>query len=238
MGDRALKGFLTIWTEIDEDYMDEFQRWHNCEHMTERVSIPGFHVGRRYRGADNASIFMCYETADPSVLKSEPYLKALNNPTPWTRRSLLHFKNTIRNIYRVLEQEGRSAPTESPYLFLARLNVASGADKEWAEWYTNRYLPRICDVPGVYRGTLYEIDEEVSNIMTAERHIYGAGPGQQRYLAVYEIDSLDLPSGQVWKEAGQADPLARDIFQKTQDVQEGLFWLEFVLYAPGLKRDA
>ena len=38
---------MGFWTDIDEDYVLEFQKWHNCEHMTERTSIPGFHVGRR-----------------------------------------------------------------------------------------------------------------------------------------------------------------------------------------------
>ena len=88
MGNSISKGLMAFWTDIDEDYVLEFQKWHNCEHMTERVSIPGFHVGRRYRGIGNAPMFLItYETAGSEVLKSEAYMKALNSPTPWTKEA-------------------------------------------------------------------------------------------------------------------------------------------------------
>jgi hypothetical protein len=63
MKEKARKGLLTIWSDVDPDYRVEFQKWHTCEHIMERVSIPGFSVGRRYRGAGDAPDFlMCYET--------------------------------------------------------------------------------------------------------------------------------------------------------------------------------
>ena len=59
MRNRTSNGMLAFWTDIDEDYILEFQKWHNCEHMTERTSIPGFRVGRRYRGTGDAPMFAC-----------------------------------------------------------------------------------------------------------------------------------------------------------------------------------
>ena len=35
-------GLMAFWAEIDESYVDRFRQWHNCEHMPERVSVPGF----------------------------------------------------------------------------------------------------------------------------------------------------------------------------------------------------
>lgn len=233
MRDKICKGLLAFWSDIDEDYILEFQRWHNCEHMTERVSIPGFHVGRRYRGIESAPMFfMCYETADSAVLKGEAYMRAINNPSPWTREALNHFNNNIRNIYRLVAADGRPAPTEAPYIYVLRFNLEHGAEKEWLEWYPMEYLAQICAIPGVYRGRIYEIDEEVSNIMTAERSIYGGGPGQQKYLAIYEIASLDLPTGPRWQEVGQTDKRNQEMLKEAQDVYEELSWLEFVMYAP------
>lgn len=94
------EGMIAFWTDIDDENLLEVQKWHNCEHMTERISIPGFIVGRRYRGVDNApTFFISYETMDTNVLKSDAYLQALNNSTPWTEQALTYFKNNIRNIY-------------------------------------------------------------------------------------------------------------------------------------------
>ena len=36
------KGMMAFWTDVDDENLLEVQKWHNCEHMTERVSIPGF----------------------------------------------------------------------------------------------------------------------------------------------------------------------------------------------------
>jgi len=63
------KGMMAFWTDIDDENLLEVQKWNNCEHMTERVSIPGFTVGRRYRGVDDApTFFISYETRNTDVL--------------------------------------------------------------------------------------------------------------------------------------------------------------------------
>ncbi len=36
---------MAFWADIDADYVTEFRRWHNCEHMSERVHVPGFVAG-------------------------------------------------------------------------------------------------------------------------------------------------------------------------------------------------
>ena len=59
VGDNAMThaepaGLMAFWADIDTDYEMRFLEWHNCEHMPERVSVPGFCEGRRYRGIDYA----------------------------------------------------------------------------------------------------------------------------------------------------------------------------------------
>ncbi|MDP7547459.1 MAG: hypothetical protein QGF20_09215, partial [Alphaproteobacteria bacterium] len=93
-------GLMAFWADIDHDYTLRFQEWHNCEHIPERISIPGFNVGRRYRGIGDAPKFlMFYETDTAAVFASEAYMARLNDPTPWTQESLPHFGNPSRNIY-------------------------------------------------------------------------------------------------------------------------------------------
>jgi hypothetical protein len=51
-GLQVSRGLMVFWADIDADYLPRFQEWHNTEHIPERISIPGFNVGRRYRGAE------------------------------------------------------------------------------------------------------------------------------------------------------------------------------------------
>ena len=58
--------------------------------MPERVAIPGFLRGRRYVALDaDLEFFNLYEAASPKVLAGPDYLERLNNPTPWTRASVM-----------------------------------------------------------------------------------------------------------------------------------------------------
>ena len=41
---------MAFWTDIEVGYIPYFQKWHYYGHIPERTSIPGFNVGRRYRG--------------------------------------------------------------------------------------------------------------------------------------------------------------------------------------------
>lgn len=175
-------GFMGFWSDIESDYLLTYQEWHNCEHMPERVAIPGFIEGRRYRGGatpTGASFFMCYVTDTPDVLGGAAYLAALERPTPWTREALTHFRNPSRTLYRRLSSVG-SAPLHRPYLGLLRFDHELGPDELTA------LLP---DVVQRQRGlvvSLFEVNAAASGIMTAERKIYSGGPSKQRFLIAVE----------------------------------------------------
>ena len=40
----------------DAEQETRFLKWCNCEHTPERVSVPGFREGRRYRGLDGSPL--------------------------------------------------------------------------------------------------------------------------------------------------------------------------------------
>ena len=48
------EGLMVFWARIEPQNWLEYQQWHNCQHIPERVSIEGFHAGRRYRSAAGA----------------------------------------------------------------------------------------------------------------------------------------------------------------------------------------
>ena len=146
------RGLMAFWTDIDDENILEVQKWHNCEHMAERVSIPGFLVGRRYRGVEGHTYLMYYETRDTRVLQSKPYLTALNNSTPWTKKSLTYFKNNIRNIYELVGLTGKKPPTEAPFLYTVCFNIEDSRKVEVIEWFITTYLPKVTKLPEVHRG--------------------------------------------------------------------------------------
>ena len=226
------QGMMAFWTDIDVDYLLRFQQWHNCEHMVERTGVPGFLAGRRYRGTGDAPLFfISYETTDSAVFKSRAYMERLNSPTPWTQEALTHFKNNMRNIYRLLACSGQQAPQEAPYALAYRFNIPAGA--AIADWYGSDLLPALQALPGVFRARLFEVDEEISNIKTAERNIYGGGPGEQKYLAYFEMSQPDIHQSPEWRTITE-DAIYSKKLASLQNVFEEVSWLEFVMYSPDI----
>lgn len=233
MTEHEAKGLLVIWSDIDPDYRIEYQKWHNCEHMTERVSVPGFQVGRRYQGIGEAPEFlMYYETESSKVLASKPYLDRQNNPTPWTKEAIPHLKNIVRAIYSLVSSFGKKAPTEAAYIHLVKFNAVPDSDEKVIQWFKESHLPQISALAGVYRARFYEMDDAVSNISTEERKMHGGGPGQQKFLAYYELANPNLPDSQAWKRASSAFEANAEIQVGLKNVVRESYWLDFAMYAP------
>jgi hypothetical protein len=181
-------GLMAFWAEIDPAYLIRYQQWHNCEHIPERVRIPGFLRGRRYRNIDGLSYFlMFYETHNVEVLESDSYFAALNRPTPWTSEALKHFRQPARNIYQLQAEVGVPSVNPAPYLVTIRFNdpdETNPSPDEQANW-----LQRLCDESGAFRSRLYSVNERITQIKSSERKIYGDGPGAQKYLAMLEFEA-------------------------------------------------
>ncbi len=217
---RTGSGLMAFWARFDAEYVLRYQQWHNCEHMPERLSIPGFLRGRRYRAMNNEPHFlMMYDTASPEVLSSATYLEALNNPTPWTQEALTQFRTPVRNIYRFVAQAGAPGPFVAPWITALRFNLPEGEIPDASGW-----LQTMTNAPDVDLVQLWKVDETASMIMTKERKIYGGGPGQQMYLALIE---RHLPPD----EAAEFAP-SDQTFGDRQDEFAEHYWLEIAHTAP------
>jgi len=224
-------GLMAFWLDFDADHVDEFRQWHNCEHVPERVGIPGFKVAHRYRGIGEAPVFLAtYETEDPGVLSSEPYLTRLGDPTPWTRKLLARFRNGVRTTYRLEASAGSPCPTETPYLLTSRFNVAAEAEATWLDWCRETYLPGLARLDGVYRARLYAVNEAGSGGETSERDLHGAQAAGQKYCAWIELATPELHENAAFQAIGGGR------IAECRDTISGVFWLDFVMYAPGVAR--
>ena len=195
-------GLMAFWADIDPDYEPRFLEWHNCEHMPERVSVPGFREGRRYRDLGGSPRYlMMYLTERADVLESDAYIERLNHPTPWTRESLGHFRNPTRNVYTLLGARGRVSLRDAPYLISVRFDIAAPAQSRVRSAIRGDLLPAWAALPEVGRVRFYGIDAAVSGIETAERGIYEGGPGSQRFLLLAECAHPGVVETEGWRVA-------------------------------------
>lgn len=103
-----MRGVLALWNDCAPGQEADYEAWCRDEHLPERLAIPGFRRGRRYRAlGPGPAFFTCYEVDTPEVLTGEAYLARVNDPSPRTRRIMAGaFRNMSRTICRVAASAG------------------------------------------------------------------------------------------------------------------------------------
>jgi hypothetical protein len=138
--------------------------------MPERLGVTGFLRGRRYlaeRGTPE--YFNLYEVESADVLTGAEYLGRLNNPTPWTQRTLPYFRNVSRSLCRVAASFGRS---EGGIILTVRVEAAPGREATLTR-FLDEALPKLFDQPGIVGAHFGVADRSGSEIVTAERRARG-----------------------------------------------------------------
>jgi hypothetical protein len=163
------QGVLAIWHAIAPEGEPEYWRWHDREHIPERVGVPGFLRGRRYRSLERSLEYLdFYEVQSPETLRSPPYLARLNDPTPWTRRVVPYFRDTLRVGYRVAASAGRGQGGVLLTLRLAPTGGGGGSPE-----LLGAVLRGVGDVTGVVAVHALDATPEVTSIPTEERRLRG-----------------------------------------------------------------
>jgi hypothetical protein len=189
-------GLLMVWCDVPADKEPDFNRWYNEEHLSERLSVPGFLSAARYEAVKGGPKHLAvYELENAAVMDSEAYKKVSSNPTEWTRRSGPQAVATtfIRNIYAMISPKAVSERDVhrgmAPALQIGRMDVPASVDAEWNEWYSTIYVPNYEKVPGVIRGRRY-------------RAVVGA----PQYLTFYEFEHPKVSETDAWKAQQNAVP--------------------------------
>jgi len=68
------------------------------------------------------------------------------------------------------------------HVFVVFTNPVDGKDAAYNDWYDNRHLPDVLDVPGFVSAQRFKLSD-------TQR---AAGPFPWQYLALYQIDTDDL----------------------------------------------
>jgi hypothetical protein len=165
------QGVLIIWHAMTPEGDQEMIRWHDKEHVAERVGIPGFLRGRRYDSAERPREYLdVYETENAETVRSAPYILRLNFPTEWTKRVLPHFRNTVRFGCRVVLTTGRG---QGGGLLTLRARPASGREAAVEHWLRESLPAALIDETGVVGVHLLRTVPEMTQVKTAEGKLKG-----------------------------------------------------------------
>jgi hypothetical protein len=157
---------VLIWNDVAPEARDQFYRWHDQEHIPERLALPGFRRGRRFISSGHSPEWLTmYEADNLATLTSPEYLARLNAPTAATRAAVRHFRNTSRAVCRVVQSLGSST---GGHVLAMQLSV-DRAGNEWMRRYLcSDAMPRAMRLTGVVACHLYAADPSASYADTAE----------------------------------------------------------------------
>lgn len=165
-GAAAGRAAVLIWNDVVREGRDEFYRWHDNEHMPERLALPGFRRGRRLRKPGHSPEWLTiYEAADVSALVSPEYVARLNAPTPATTSALKYFRNTSRAVCRRVHSVGSGI---GGHVLAMRLAFAAERDDVVCRYLEQDAFPRAASRVGIVACHLYAADRSASYVDTAE----------------------------------------------------------------------
>jgi hypothetical protein len=206
----AGEGVLVFWHDVDESAEREFLNWHVREHMPERVALPGFLRGLRYVAVEGRpKYFNFYEATSAAAFSSERYRARLNDPTPWTRRVVPHFRNTARTVCRRLARAGNG---DGAFVQTLRISAALGAAAE-------ALLPELVKHEGIVAASLLEGIREASAGGSEEKKLRSQ-PDQvaDRVLMVESVEAAYL-----------MDPAHLRELEAFGDAQRGIYRLQYAI---------
>jgi hypothetical protein len=191
-------GILAIWTDIAPELEADFNEWYWREHFPERLAVPGFRSGRRYRAIAGAPrYFAWYALATPEILASPAYLERLDHPSAWTSRVMPGFRNTTRAVLRRDQCVGRA---EGGVMLTVRPGSGGTATPDAA------LLQRLAAETGIVRVQLWQ-DAAFATPATREAQMRGnADQGVAWALTVEAAADEDLPAARRLLDAALPEP--------------------------------
>ncbi len=181
--------------DVEADAVEEHDRWHTHEHLPERLAIPGFRRGTRWLATGDGPRYMVvYEVESLSTLASEAYLARLNNPSPWTRKMMPHYRGMTRGLCAVAGSFGFGQGSSAA---LVRFSPETSRAAALNRWLLEEALPAVPHMPGL--GSAHLLQGAQTAAMTDEQRIRGADRGVDSALIVtgYDGDAVEACADQL-----------------------------------------
>ena len=178
---------VAMWWNVAPEMREEFEDWHAHEHFPERLSIPGFLRGTRWRAlGGEPSFFVLYEAARLAVLTGQDYLARLNDPTPWSRKMMPHHLDMVRSLCRVQASVGGLI---GGVLATVRFSPPRRGARAVGQWLAQEILPPLAQRKGIAGGCLLQAQSQAVAPRTTEQQIRGQDGTADRVLLVSGYDA-------------------------------------------------
>ena len=163
-------GILAVLNNVESGIEAEYDEWYQKEHIPERVGVPGFRSGRRFRARGCDPEFLSiYEVDSVGVLSSAAYLERLNGPTDWTQRMMPMFRDMRRCVCTVKARAGSVGI--GGVATVCQFNLSVDAAEGLHDWISNHVLAEIGASSGVVNAELWRIDAVASRVLTTESNL-------------------------------------------------------------------
>ena len=94
----AQPAILVVTVEVDEDDVDELNRWYEEEHRPEKLSLPGYLSMRRFRAADGSPTFLAVYELDDAGSGAAPPPEDYH-PSEWMQQVMARWKHWERAVW-------------------------------------------------------------------------------------------------------------------------------------------
>ena len=164
-------GCFVAWHDLQPGRENDHDQWHTHEHMIERVAISGFLRGLRYRSLTGSPrVCTMYQVETLATFTSPAYVERLNNPTPWTKRTMPLFVGMNRTLCTVVATHGHGV---GGYLLTIQLTPQPDAVAMLKTWLSDIALPDFATRAGLCGAHLLIGDRAVSQTRTQEKALRG-----------------------------------------------------------------
>ena len=174
------KAAMLLSFDVAAQVQLEHDDWHSHEHLPERLAIPGFLRGSRWRALGGGpAYFVMYEVGDLGVLSSPAYMERLNHPSPWTAKMMPSYRGMRRGLCEIVARSGHGL---GGFGLLLRLDVEPHSQARVCEWLAREVLPALTAQTGLASAVLFRSGLQAA--LTVEQRIRGQDAGVDAALLV------------------------------------------------------
>lgn len=185
------KAFLGIWHDVEPAFWDEYMEWHTREHMPERLSVPGFTIGKRMINHDvpRYRYGSVYAGESVETFRSPAYLERLNNPSDWTNKVQPNFRNFLRVACDRIASAGVG---DGGAMATIRLDFADGSGADQVKAGAQALADALLKVTGACCVNIGLARTDVSGVKTRETELR-PGKTEKEFDVVVLIEGSGAP---------------------------------------------
>lgn len=183
-------GLLVAAIDFTGAHTDEYHDWYDLEHMPERQAIDGFGRCERWIGIEQPKVSVAtYDLSSVDVMRGDAYCAVgYENSSVWTKRVTGMCSRVLRFDGTQITPGDAAAPEGAGELLLNAMNVAPEGEDDFNAWYDEEHLPALAAVPGTLTARRYRCREDDPD-------------NTHRYVALYHLESPEVPNSDAWKQA-------------------------------------